>query len=892
MSDIQMDELLDKAIAQTRQAEPDPQVVEAAAARVWERLSGAGAAAASTAAEVTEIQSCDDYQALIPAYLAGSLSQSRKLLLEEHTRECIPCRRALKDAREGRVPAQTADHTVKPKRHGLSASVKRWAVAALLTLGVGAGLYVISDDLLYGGLSATVQTADAEIFKVTEHSQLALTNGDKILEGDVIRTSRAGGAVLLLEDGSRIEMRERSEIVLDESRRGTTVGLHRGNVIVEAAEQRGRGLYVSTEDCLVSVKGTIFSVNHGVKGSRVAVVEGEVRVNHAGEETVLLPGEQVTTNDYLSAVAVEREIGWSRDSERYVQMLQEFAELRKAIREQVPAPGLRYESNLLELVPDDTVIFVAVPNLGETITKTYDVVKDRMDQSPILQEWWQQESLGQELEPLIEQAVTRLGQFSEYLGDEVVVASRAPTADNFKLPLVMGDLTDKAGLRQFLDDLGAEIGSIVYHSSFDGAVAFIDDPFGEIPADAEVYIWMTEELVAVGTPDQLREVAGFVMRGEANPFVDSDFYRHLNALYEDGAEILVAADMKKAIRTLKQVADITGDQGVVERLGVLDVEHLVYEQKHLDKTYHRAVLTFDDVDHGVASWLAEPAPMGALDFLSRDSSLVVAFVIKDPVALLDDIGAISTEGEDGLAHVIAEVEERFGFNLRDDLVSVLGGEIAFALDGPVVPTPAWKLIIEVYDPARFQYVLEQSLAEVNVLLAQQGQEPLEISSEVSGGRTYYSLPFEAEGLPISIYYTFADGYLLMGPSRAVLDQAIRSRESGFGLTDSAKFSDLMPTDTQVNFSAMLYQDLFRLVNDSVEALGRAALTEEQRKAVEALTADRGPTLGYAYGGDDRIVFAASTDGAVMSMIFEHMIGLRSPLDLAETLQLPGFLGSI
>ena len=101
------DALLDRAASQIAGSQPDAEHTNTAAARVWDRLASDSADAAAQAAEVDEIRGCDDYQTLIPAYLEGGLPEARKLLLEDHTRECVPCRRALKTAREGEAPART-----------------------------------------------------------------------------------------------------------------------------------------------------------------------------------------------------------------------------------------------------------------------------------------------------------------------------------------------------------------------------------------------------------------------------------------------------------------------------------------------------------------------------------------------------------------------------------------------------------------------------------------------------------------------------------------------------------------------------------------------------------------------------------------------------------------
>jgi ferric-dicitrate binding protein FerR (iron transport regulator) len=109
---------------------------------------------------------------------------------------------------------------------------------------------------------------------------------------DTLRPRRIGGALVMMDDGSRIEMRDRTELTVAKRRDGSTVQLDGGAIIVEASPQGSGHLDVRTDDCLVAVKGTIFAVNAGTKGSRVSVVEGAVRVAADGRESLLKPGDR------------------------------------------------------------------------------------------------------------------------------------------------------------------------------------------------------------------------------------------------------------------------------------------------------------------------------------------------------------------------------------------------------------------------------------------------------------------------------------------------------------------------------------------------------------------------------------------------------------------------
>ena len=131
--------ILDDVTAEIRNETVDPSVVDQAAERVWARLASealeTGGQLTTESLVADRIGSCADFQSLIPAYLNGSLSEGRSLLLVDHTHECIPCRKAMKDARLHRMaPAKMA---VVTRRYSIQPVVLRWGIAASLIIGIG-----------------------------------------------------------------------------------------------------------------------------------------------------------------------------------------------------------------------------------------------------------------------------------------------------------------------------------------------------------------------------------------------------------------------------------------------------------------------------------------------------------------------------------------------------------------------------------------------------------------------------------------------------------------------------------------------------------------------------------------------------------------------------------
>jgi uncharacterized protein (TIGR03435 family) len=190
------------------------------------------------------------------------------------------------------------------------------AVAALVATAVWIGLEWQSR-----GVYARLETADGSLSQVAEGRVIPLQAGERIEAQQIVR-SGSEGSTFLLADGSRVEMRAQSELVLERADDGVRIRLNSGDVIVNAAKQHGH-LYVQTKDVTVSVVGTVFLVKAEESGSRVAVIEGEVRVQQDGIEKKLRPGEQVTTNQLMESQIVNEEISWSKNAATHIALLQQ-----------------------------------------------------------------------------------------------------------------------------------------------------------------------------------------------------------------------------------------------------------------------------------------------------------------------------------------------------------------------------------------------------------------------------------------------------------------------------------------------------------------------------------------------------------------------------------------
>lgn len=830
------DPILDRAISEIRNQPVDPAAVSAAADRVWARVSEAAASQPSEDGET--IRTCADFQALIPAWREHRLPSARALLVEDHLHECTACRKAAnRRAQPEPIPIRK---TVRP--------VWRWAIAAAMVVAVGLSAYYAYDRFAPApsGPRATVRSLDGVLYQTAAGAYTPLAAGAALGERQAVRTDKGSGALLQLRDGSVVEMRERTELSLSEGRDGATIQLAAGSIIVQAAKQHKGHLYVATADCLVSVKGTVFSVNSGMKGSRVSVIEGVVEVSQGDHTSELHPGEQIATSDALAAVPVKDEIAWSRNFDRYVALLSEFSKLRTKL-EAAPGPGLRYSSKLLPLVPDGAVFYASIPNVGATLSEANRLFQEQLQQSEVLRQWWSEKMKTPEQQAKFEDALNRLRSFIDYLGQEIVVALVPKDGGEPQGPLVMAEVS-RAGLRGFLEQ---EIAKLKAEPNSHVQIRIIDDPARAVSDGKEGLIYLGGGIIAVSNDlAQLRQVAALVAQPGGGAFARSDFHARIAAAYGRGVTWLFCADMQTLVGKAAQA------NPKLQASGFGDVRYLVVERRDVGgRAENSADLSFAQPRRSIASWLAAPAPMRVLDYISPDATFAVAVLAKNPEKMLDDVAAM---GPANFAAGLTAFEIGTGINLRTELIEPLGGEVAFALDGPVLPQPSWKLVLEVNNPERFALTLDKLVAV--------GKGLARLEKQTVDGRTFYTLTGPKTG--IETHFVFDNGLVIVAPSRDLLVRTLQYRSTGYTLARSPKFTALLPHDGQVNFSAMVYHSLGSLI---APFAAKMQLTPEQRKSLDALAPANAPVLVLAYGEADRIRLASS--GSFFGLPLEQMIGL-------------------
>ena len=334
----------------------------------------------------------------------------------------------------------------------------------------------------------------------------------------------------------------------------------------------------------------------------------------------------------------------------------------------------------------------ALDAVHATLVEADRIVQERIAQSAVLQEWWGKHQ-GSGLDSHME-LTTLLSDAGGYLGEEIVVTGSLDEAGEIDGPVILAELTDPQAMRDWLEQVMAKAASeAAAGGSHDEmpSLIFLEGAASPLEgADDSLFVWLgSDTLIAAPRAELVRAAAARSGLSPSSTGNSTGLKGRLAEIYGDGAETLVAVNAREIAASMGRM-DEPGATLQAERLGLTEASHLIFQQKRFDdRTDNSAVLSFDGPRSGVLGWLAEPAPMGSLRYISPDAKLVAAAVVIDPTVIVDQLIAIaeSESGPDQEGNDLETFEQELGLSLRDDFAAALGGEFALALDGPVVPEP-------------------------------------------------------------------------------------------------------------------------------------------------------------------------------------------------------------
>ncbi|HSU60975.1 MAG TPA: FecR domain-containing protein [Bryobacteraceae bacterium] len=830
---------LDQVIADMRGEQPNDEAVRQAAKRVFRNVFDS----AYLPERVARIKGCADFQALLPGYLGKTLSDARVSLLEDHIGQCVDCRRAL---REARTADRGQPHTPERRPVARVRKTRSWlplAVAASLTVGIAVGITGAFNGLLPGqhAIRATVVSVQGTLYRVSDFGSSLLEAGALIRNGEELRTAKGSRAILRLANGAQVEMNERSDVSVSRGWRGTSVDVERGHIIVNAADRGQKTFFVAAGDMRVPVKNAVFSLNRGTKGSRIAMAKGFARVTDSAGTFELNAGQQRSTDYRLINASLTTEFAWSSNADYYLTLLNELSALQTQIQS-IPGPDLRYASKLAGYLPENTVVYAAVPNVGGTLSEVKRIFEQRLSESEVLREWWQRQPASRNGE--LDQAFTEMSAISQYLGNEIVFSVVNSAPHEYSQPVFLAE-TARSGLREYLEQHAPAGLRVIDATSSAASVA---------PSKAKdgLFVSFAGDLV-VASPDlkQVQGIAHRVTDPGAASLAQTPFYARLAQSYKAGVGYLLAINMEQMVSN-----SVNNPKEVPP--GFQNAQYLVLEKRDLaGKTEMRASLSFAGAREGVASWLGAPGPMGSLDFVSPDASFAASFVMKDPRMVMQELLTYTSQSDAHAAERLSKMQEQLGVNLADDVAASFGGDATFAIDGTLLPVPAWKFAAEVYNAAQLQQTITTFVEHFNQH-ADANTGKFALSSEEVNGRTFYSLS-NNKAPNLAAYYTFVDGYLVAAPSEGILLQAIHNRQAGYTLASSAAFQSQLPDDSYTNFSAIIYHHIGKSLSAIADQFkGSNALTAAQRQSLSALLANTAPGLICVYGEPNRIVAASKS----------------------------------
>jgi hypothetical protein len=345
----------------------------------------------------------------------------------------------------------------------------------------------------------------------------------------------------------------------------------------------------------------------------------------------------------------------------------------------------------LPLAPANTVMYGAFPNLSSVVGQAYDLFRQKINQDAKLQTWWARTNQRRNPTDLtLEEMIGHVRNLGSNLGDEIAIAvtgSRSGPED----VIVLGSPKDPSAVLSVLNSVAART------SSPEHAMRVLTDAarLATFKADDKDPVAYVDRSLLAMASSPGRCTTSSLRSGREKRLCGQPFYASIAQAYAKGAGTLFAADLSLVFPDAKSDKE-------ARFAGLNGAERLVIEQKQVGgQTMTKAQLNFNGQRAGVAGWLGQAAPMGALEFVSPQAYGIASFITKDAATIIDEImrlGGLHNDGQDEFE----KIQRETGIDIRRDLAEPLGGEFLLAMDGPFLPLRRGKSLAKFTMPRGFK----------------------------------------------------------------------------------------------------------------------------------------------------------------------------------------------
>jgi hypothetical protein len=223
------------------------------------------------------------------------------------------------------------------------------------------------------------------------------------------------------------------------------------------------------------------------------------------------------------------------DLKKYSGVLTELGQFFQKIHTSVQYPAPRKQSRLLPLLPESTVLYAGFPNYGEASHQALAVFHQELKENAKLRAWWEQGDMAKE-GPKLEDALEKIYEVSQYLGDEIVVGAAPSTGKEGPKFVILAEVR-KPGLKDLLPKILKD-----FAEKSTPAIRVLDvaELAGakDAPSPDQPVILVRPDLIVLG--ENLATLRRFNARLEQNAqgFASTEFGRRLAQGYDAAQPLL------------------------------------------------------------------------------------------------------------------------------------------------------------------------------------------------------------------------------------------------------------------------------------------------------------------------------------------------------------------